>query len=62
MNGLETLSEMRKQRPGLKVIMITGYRSVETAAEAVKLGACGYIVKPFKSEEILKSVKKAFKV
>jgi len=61
MNGLETLSEMRKQRPGLKVIMITGYRSVETAAEAVKLGACGYIVKPFKADEILKTVRSYLK-
>jgi DNA-binding NtrC family response regulator len=58
MNGLEVLGEMKKQRPDLQVIMITGYKAVETAAEAVRLGACGYIVKPFKSEEILKMVKK----
>jgi len=58
MNGLEVLSEIKKQRPDLKIIMITGYKAVETVAEAVKLGACGYIVKPFKSEEILKTVKK----
>lgn len=58
MNGLEVLAEMKKEYPKLNVILITGYKSVETAAEAVKLGACGYIVKPFKSDEILKAVKK----
>lgn len=58
MNGLEVLAEMKKEYPKLSVILITGYKSVETAAEAVKLGACGYIVKPFKSDEILKAVRK----
>ena len=39
----------------------TGYRSVETASEAAQLGACGYIVKPFKSDEILSAVRKLLK-
>ncbi len=57
-NGLEILSQIKKKRPSLKVIVVTGYRSVETASEAVRLGAAGYIVKPFKSEEILEVVEK----
>ena len=52
-NGLEILGEIKKKYPDLKVVVVTGYKSVETANEAVKLGASGYIVKPFKSEEIL---------
>ena len=52
-NGLETLKAIQEKHPDIKVIIITGYKSVETATEAVKLGASGYIVKPFKSEEIL---------
>jgi len=40
------------------VVVITGYKSVEAATEAVNLGAAGYIVKPFKSDEILETVKK----
>jgi len=52
-NGLETLKAIQEKHPDVKVIIITGYKSVETATEAVKLGASGYIVKPFKSEEIL---------
>ena len=57
-NGLDALYEIKKKYPNLKIIMVTGYKSVETAAEATRLGACGYIVKPFKSQEILETVKK----
>ena len=57
-NGLDVLKHVQSLRPDVKVIMVTGYRSVEIAAEASKLGASGYIVKPFKAEEILASVKR----
>lgn len=56
-NGLEILKQIKQRWPDLKVVVITGYKSVETAAEASKLGASGYIVKPFKSKEILETVK-----
>lgn len=56
-NGLDVIQEIKEKYPDLKIIVVTGYRSVETAAEAVRLGACGYIVKPFKAEEILATVK-----
>ena len=57
-SGLDALQEIKKKFPQLKIIMVTGYKSVETAAEATRLGATGYIVKPFKSQEILETVKK----
>ncbi|MCK5580211.1 MAG: response regulator [Candidatus Omnitrophica bacterium] len=57
-NGLHVLEEIKTKYPDLKVIIITGYKSVETANEAVRLGAAGYIVKPFKSDEILATVRK----
>ncbi|MFA5088118.1 MAG: response regulator [Candidatus Omnitrophota bacterium] len=57
-SGLEILKQIKKAYPGLKVLIITGYKSVETATEAVRLGASGYIVKPFKTDEILAVVKK----
>jgi len=60
-NGIDTLKEITTKHPGIKVIMVTGYKSVETAAEATRLGASGYIIKPFKSEEILETVKKNLK-
>ncbi len=61
LSGLDVLEKMKSVRPDLKVIMVTGYKSVETAAEAVRLGACDYIIKPFKSEDVLKAVKKNLK-
>ena len=57
-NGLEVLKQIKALRPELGVIMVTGYRSVDVAVESTRLGACGYIVKPFKSEEILGTVKR----
>ena len=60
-NGLEILKEIKSRYPPLRVLVITGYRSIETAAEATNLGACGYIVKPFKSDEILEAVRKHIK-
>ncbi|MBU1995836.1 MAG: response regulator [Candidatus Omnitrophica bacterium] len=59
-NGLEVLATIKEKRPDLKVIIITGYKSIETASEASSLGASGYIVKPFKSDEILEKVKNNF--
>ena len=53
-HGLDILKEIKQKHPAKKVIIITGYKSVETASEASSLGADGYIVKPFESEEILK--------
>ena len=60
-NGLDILKQIKKLNPSLPVIIVTGYKSVETATEAVRLGASGYIVKPFKSEEILATVKTLMK-
>ena len=60
-NGLDVLKAVKKDHPGVPVIVVTGYKSVETASEAAKLGADGYIPKPFKSEEILETVKRHFK-
>ncbi len=60
-NGLDVLQKIKNISPGLPVIIVTGYKSVETATEAVRLGASGYIIKPFKAEEILDVVKKKMK-
>ena len=60
-NGLDTLKAIKEKNPDLHVIIVTRYKSVETASEATALGASGYIVKPFKSDEILESVGKLIK-
>ena len=60
-DGLDLLKIIKEKHPNLNVIIVTGYRSVDTATEAARRGACGYIVKPFKSEEILQAAKKNLK-
>jgi DNA-binding NtrC family response regulator len=62
LNGLETLKKMKEMRPDIKVIIVTGYNSVETVTEASQLGACGYIGKPFQPQEVKEIVKKQIKI
>lgn len=57
-DGLETLKELKKISPASKVIIATGYKSVDIAHEAITLGASDYIVKPFDREKIRKIVQK----
>jgi DNA-binding NtrC family response regulator len=59
MSGLELLSEVKKIDPGLGVIVMTAFGSIDTAVEALKKGAGDYITKPFKVDEIKISIKKA---
>jgi DNA-binding NtrC family response regulator len=58
-DGMELLKLAREAQPSMSVLMITGYGSVETAVEAMKLGAFDYVTKPFKVPELLITVKRA---
>ncbi len=58
-SGMEILKTFRKDYPDSIVIMITGFSTVETAVEAMKLGAFDYIPKPFTPDEVSIVVKKA---
>jgi len=51
-SGLDVLRAMREVDPEILVIIITGYGTVESAVEALKLGAYDYIKKPFKADAI----------
>ncbi len=51
-SGIDLLREFKAARPELLVIVMTAYGSVETAVEAMRLGAYDYVNKPFKSREI----------
>lgn len=57
-DGLETLKELKKVNPSSKIIIATGYKSVDIAQEALNLGASDYIVKPFDREKIKKVIQK----
>jgi len=58
-DGMEVLGTFRKEYPDSIIIMITGFSTVETAVEAMKLGAFDYIPKPFTPDEVTIVVKKA---
>ncbi len=54
MDGLEFLQQAKKIKPALQVIMLTGFPTLENANSALQLGAYGYIIKPFKIEDLLR--------
>lgn len=59
MDGMEVLTKVKQRLPEAKIIIITGYSTVETAVKALKLGALNYIEKPFTPDDILAAVKEA---
>jgi two-component system, NtrC family, response regulator AtoC len=59
MDGLECLDRMIAMNRSITVIMMSAYGDINTAVEAMKRGAYDYISKPFKSDEILLTIKKA---
>lgn len=52
-SGLELIEAIRKLAPDMKLVMLTGYGSIATAVDAVRLGACNYLTKPANADEIL---------
>lgn len=56
MDGLEVLRLVRKKRPELPIVMMTGHGTIESAVEAMKLGAYDYLAKPFPQEKLAAQV------
>lgn len=56
MTGVEVLEELKEVNPDIRVIMLTGYPTLETARESVKLGASEYCVKPIDKDELERKV------
>lgn len=59
MDGMVVLMAIKKYNPKIEVLIITGYATVESAIELVRLGACGYLIKPFEIPRLLDEVAKA---
>jgi len=58
-NGLDILAELRVQDPGVSVIMITAYGTVENAVRAMQSGAANFVQKPWDNEKLLADVRAA---
>jgi PAS domain S-box-containing protein len=59
-SGIDILREIRKRKLTCPVIMITGYPNVETASDAVRIGAFDYLPKPVRQENLLHVARMAF--
>ncbi|NUN09572.1 MAG: response regulator [Ignavibacteriaceae bacterium] len=60
-SGIDVLKEIRRQKPNTVCFIVTAYASYETAVEATKMGADGYILKPFTPEELLNHLTSGYK-
>jgi len=59
MGGLEFLKQLRSIHPDLPVLMITGFGSIQTAVEAMRLGATDYLTKPCNNQELAIRIRRA---
>jgi two-component system nitrogen regulation response regulator NtrX len=59
LDGIEILRQLRSEMPSVPVVMISGHGTIETAVEAIKIGAYDFIEKPFKSDRLLLIVQRA---
>jgi len=61
MLGLDALKEIRLKKPELQIILLTGYATLETGLEAMKLGAMSFVEKPVDLDVLTEKIKKAHK-
>ncbi len=60
--GMRVLRDIRRAKPSLPVVIITGYATVRSAVQAMKLGAADYLEKPFTPDQLLKAVASALEM
>lgn len=51
-SGLECVKRLHQHDPAMKIVVLTGFASIATAVEAIKLGACHYLAKPSNADDI----------
>ncbi|MCP4751653.1 MAG: response regulator [Proteobacteria bacterium] len=59
MDGIQTLREIKRIKPLVEVIMVTGHASMEAASEGMALGAFDYLMKPVDIDELLYKIQDA---
>ena len=60
LDGIDTLREIKKRKPLIEVILLTGHASMESGIEGMKLGAYDYVMKPANLEELIEKMRQAF--
>ena len=60
MDGIQVLEMLKREHKYLEVIILTGHGSVDSAVECTKLGAFGYLPKPYELEKLLDTLKDAY--
>lgn len=60
-DGIKTLTQIKKIAPDALAIIMTGYPTIESSIEALRHGACDYVVKPFKLNDLKSSIEKALR-
>jgi two-component system, response regulator RegA len=58
-SGLASVEALHAHDPGTLIVVLTGYASIATAVEAIKLGACHYLAKPSNTDDIEEAFKKS---
>ena len=59
MDGLSVLRKIREDHPQTRVIIVTGQSTSDVVSEALKLGANGFVVKPFNADKLLRAIHNA---
>lgn len=59
LDGLDLLEVLKREQPGVPIVMMSGHGTIETAVNAIKLGAYDFIEKPFKTDRMLLVVERA---
>jgi len=60
--GMRVLRDIKRAKPALPVVMITGYASVRSSVQAMKLGAADYVEKPFTPDQLIRAVASALDI
>ena len=60
LDGIDTLREIKKRKPLIEVILLTGHASMESGIEGMKWGAFDYVMKPANLEELIEKMRQAY--
>ena len=61
-SGIDLVREAQQIRPDIRVLLMTGYASVDSAIQSIRAGAFDYITKPFKRKQLLSALERAFQI